>query len=64
MTAAMKEVGLGALEETQFLSYFKSVASHLINTRDDIDLDAGQPGPVPGADPPQPARSPADERGG
>ena len=48
MTAAMEEIGLGALEETQLLSYFKSVASHLVNTRDDIDLDAGPPGPVRG----------------
>jgi hemoglobin len=51
MTAAMKEGGLGALEEAQLLSYFKSVASHLVNTHegvnayDDIDLDAGRPGP-------------------
>ncbi len=64
MTAAMEEIGLGALEETQLLSYFKSVASHLVNTRDDIDLDAGPPGPVRGTGPPQPARGPADERGG
>jgi hemoglobin len=64
MTAAMKEVGLGALEETQLLSYFKSVASHLVNTRDDaIDLDDGETYPVPGPEHLGPARLPIDKRG-
>ncbi len=64
MTAAMKEVGLGALEETQLLSYFKSVASHLVNTRDDaIDLDDGATCPVPGPERPRPAHLPIDKRG-
>jgi hemoglobin len=64
MTAAMKEVGLGPLEETQLLSYFKSVASHLVNTRDDaIDLDHGEPCPVPGQERPGQVRLPIDKRG-
>ena len=47
MTAAMEESGLGILEETQLLSYFKSVASHLVNVHDDIELRSagtGAPG--------------------
>jgi hemoglobin len=64
MTAAMEEVGLGALDETQLLSYFKSVASHLVNTRDDaLDLDDGETCPVPGPDHPGPAQLPIDKRG-
>jgi hemoglobin len=55
MTAAMKETGLGALEETQLLSYFKSVASHLVNAHDGIDLNGGGHEPEPGTDRPEPA---------
>jgi hemoglobin len=64
MRAALKEAGLGALEETQLLSYFESVASHLVNTRDDVDdLGSGEPHPVPGCDGQGPARLPTDKRG-
>ncbi len=63
MTAAMKEAHLGALEETQLMTYFKSVASHLVNTRSDhIDLDADEPCPVLGPDRAGHPGGPADER--
>jgi len=58
MTAAMQDTGIGALEETQLLSYFKSVASHLVNTHDAIDLDVSEQGPAPGSERPQPADEP------
>jgi hemoglobin len=54
MTAAMEEAGLGILEETQLLSYFKSVASHLVNIHDDIELrlaGTGAPGTTAAAGP-------------
>ena len=54
----------GSADETQLLSYFKSVASHLVNTRDDaLDLDDGETCPVPGPDHPGPAQLPIDKRG-
>ena len=62
MTAAMKEAGLGVLEEAQLLSYFKSVASHLVNTHDDIELDIAPPGTGPGTGHPRPSTSPTDQR--
>ena len=58
MAAAMKEAGLGALEETQLLTYFKSVASHLVNARDAIELDKGGQETRPGTDRPEPAEEP------
>jgi hemoglobin len=64
MTAAMKEANLGALDETQLMTYFKSVASHLVNTRNNhIDLDADEPCPVPGPDRAGQGGTSTDERG-
>jgi hemoglobin len=57
MTAAMRECGLGALEETQLLTYFKSVASHLVNTHGTVNLggDGDDHEPGPGSGRPEPA---------
>ncbi len=64
MTAAMSEANLGTLEETQLMTYFKSVASHLVNTRNDhIDLDANEPCPALGRDRSARGGSSTDERG-
>ena len=62
MTAATKEAGLGPLEEAQLLSYFESVASHLVNARDEaIDLGRNGPGAARGDQPrPQPAGEATD----
>jgi pimeloyl-ACP methyl ester carboxylesterase len=63
MTAAMEEADLGALEETQLLTYFKSVASHLVNTRSDhIDLGADEHCPVASPDRAGPAGHTRAER--